>query len=99
MWLWPKTTASAAGKRARIRATRPLAGPASWTTAMVWLWSSISSDSGSASRSPGSSTFPWTARTTGQGGFELLEDRGGAEVAGVDHRLGGSDLLDAFSRQ
>ena len=34
MWEWPKTTASASGKRARMRARRPSAGPASWSIAM-----------------------------------------------------------------
>ena len=31
---WPKTTASASGKRRRIRARRPAAGPASWSIAI-----------------------------------------------------------------
>src|SRR5436309_3423749 len=34
MWEWPKTTASAPGKRARRRSRRRAAGPPSWTIAM-----------------------------------------------------------------
>ena len=63
MWEWPKTTASASGKRARIRASRPLAGPASWTTAIVAPSMSIAVDSGSSRRSSALSTLPWTATT------------------------------------
>src|SRR5215203_4809962 len=65
-WLWPKTTASAPGKRARMRARRPWRGPESWTTATVRPPTSTSIDSGSSRRSSASSTFPWTASTTGQ---------------------------------
>src|SRR5215218_4435172 len=65
-WLWPKTTASTAGKRRRRRASRPCAGPASWTIASVRPPSSTSSVAGSELRSAGSSTLPWTAWTTGQ---------------------------------
>src|SRR3954453_2092358 len=60
---WPKTTASASGKRARIRSRRPFEGPASGITPSTTPSSSRQMLSGSSSRSSALSTLPGTAAT------------------------------------
>ncbi len=102
----PKTTASACGKRRRIRPSRPCAGPASWMTASRAPppppppppSSSSSSSSGSAARSAGSSTLPWTAATSPYP-RSCSSTLHAHEVAGVHDQVGRPQRRHARRRQ
>src|SRR4051794_10205967 len=63
MWEWPKTTAAASGKRARSRSSRPVAGPASWTTPSSAPPAVRPAGSRGPARRSAASAFPATATT------------------------------------
>ena len=90
---WPKTTASPSGKRAEaLEAAACGAGVVDHADARALGLDDAAL--GQPRASAGASTLPSTATPAGRA-LELVEHRGGRDVAGVEDQVGAAQALEA----